>query len=85
MRIVCLLKAVTPAWVMNTDPFTIAINYIRYSGSFDILQPKVKCHLSVGPVRPVPRTLKQTLLRAWWIDQCIFHVYYLGSLGEHLG
>ena len=59
MRIVCLLKAVTPAWVMNTDPFTIAINYIRYSGSFDILQAKVKCHLSVGSARPVPRALNK--------------------------
>ena len=59
VRIVCLLKAVTPAWVMNTDPFTIAINYIRYSGSFDILQAKVKCHLSLGPVRPIPRALNK--------------------------
>ena len=32
-----------------------------------------------------PAGLKQTLLRAWWVDQCIFHVYYLGLLGEHLG
>ena len=31
-----------------------------------------------------PACLKQTLLRAWWIDQCIFHVYYLGLLGERL-
>ena len=59
MRIVCLLKAVTPAWVTNTVSFTIAINYIRYSDSFDILQAKVKCHLSVGPARPVPRALNK--------------------------
>ena len=31
-----------------------------------------------------PACLKQTFLRAWCIDRCIFHVYYLGLLGEHL-
>ena len=59
IRIFCLLKAATPAWVINTTPFTIAINYIHHSGSFDILQAKVKCHLSVGPARPVPRALNK--------------------------
>ena len=59
MRIFCLLKAATAAWVINTIPFTIAINYIHHSGSFDILQAKVKCHLSVGPARPVPRALNK--------------------------
>ena len=57
MLIVCLLKAVTPAWVTNTVPLTLKINYIRYSDSFEILQAKVKCHSSVGPARPVPRAL----------------------------
>ena len=80
MRMICLLRAATPAWVINTTPFLIAINYIRYSGSFDILQAKVKRLLSVGPVR-----LKQTSLRARWTNLCIFHVFYLGLLGEHLG
>ena len=32
-----------------------------------------------------PACLKQTLLRAWWVDQCIFRVYYLGLLCEHIG
>ena len=32
-----------------------------------------------------PACLKQTLLRVWCIDRCIFHVYYLGLQGEHLG
>ena len=59
MRIVCLPKAFTPAWVTNTVPFTIAINYIRYSDSFEILQAKVICHLSVRPARPVPRALNK--------------------------
>ena len=59
MRIVCLLKAVTPAWVINTVPFTLVIDYIRYSDSFDILQAKVKCLLSVGPLRPVPHALNK--------------------------
>ena len=59
MRIVCLLKAVTPAWVTNTVPFLIPIDYIRYSGSFEVLQAKVKCLLSVGPARPVPRALNK--------------------------
>ena len=77
VRIVCLLKAVTPAWVMNTDPFTIAINYIRYSGSFDILQAKVKCHLSVGPVRPIPRALnKHCSARGGSINVSFMYITY---------
>ena len=44
-----------PAWVINTVPFAVAINYIRYSDLVDILQAKVKCHLLVGPAHPVPR------------------------------
>ena len=59
MRIVCLLKAVTPAWVRNTVSFTLVINYIHHSGSFEVLQAKVKCHSSVGPARPVPRALNK--------------------------
>ena len=59
MRIVCLLKAVTPLWVINMVSFTLVINYIHHSGSFEILQAKVKCHLSVGPARPVPRALNK--------------------------
>ena len=59
VRIICLLKAVTPAWVRNTVSFTLKIDYIHHSGSFDIQQAKVKCHLSVGPVRPVPRALNK--------------------------
>ena len=59
MRIVCLLKAVTPAWVTNTVPFTLKIDFTHYSDSFGILQANVKCHLSVGPARPVPRTLNK--------------------------
>ena len=53
MRIVCLLKAVTPVWVTNMVPFTLLIDYIHHSGSFGVLQAKVKCLLSVGPARPV--------------------------------
>ena len=59
MRIICLLEAVIPAWVINTVPFLLAIDYIRYSGSFDIIQAKIKCLLSVGPARPVPRALNK--------------------------
>ena len=59
VRIIYSLKVVTPAWVTNTVPFTIAINNIRYSGTFKILQAKVKCLLSVGPARPVPRALNK--------------------------
>ena len=53
MRIVCLLKAVTPAWTTNMVPFTLLIDYMYYSGSFEVLQAKVKCLLSVGLARPV--------------------------------
>ena len=59
MRIFCLLKAATPAWVTNTVSFLLYIDYAYYSGSFDMLQAKVKCHLSVGPARPVPRALNK--------------------------
>ena len=38
MRMVCLLKAATPAWVTNTFPFLLVINYIHHSGSFEVLQ-----------------------------------------------
>ena len=60
MRIVCLLKAVIPAWVTNTVQFLLVIDYNCHSGSFEILQAKVKCLLS-GPA-----CFKQTLLRAPW-------------------
>ena len=59
MRIVCLLKAVTPAWVTNTVPFKLKIDYIHHSGSFEILQAKVICLLVLGPARPVPRALNK--------------------------
>ena len=59
MRIVCLLKAATPAWVTNTVSFLLAIDYIHFSGPFEVLQAKVKCNLSVGPARPVPRALNK--------------------------
>ena len=32
---------------------------IHHSGSFEVLQAKVKCHLSVGTARPVPRALNK--------------------------
>ena len=57
MRIVCLLKAVIPAWVTNAIPLLCVIDYIRCSGSFEVLQAKVKCLLSVGSARPVPLAL----------------------------
>ena len=59
MRLVCLLKAVTPAWVTNKVSFIIAIDYIHHSGSFEVLQAQVKCHLLVRPARPVPRALSK--------------------------
>ena len=49
MRIVCLLKAVTPAWVTNTVSFTLLIDYIHHSGSFEILQAKVNVFYRSGP------------------------------------
>ena len=56
---VCLLMAVAPVWVTNTISFLLGIDYIRCHGSFEILQAKVKCHLLVGPARPVPRALNK--------------------------
>ena len=55
MRIVCLLKAATPAWVTNVVSFSLAIDYTHYSGPVEVLQAKVKCLLSVGPARSNPR------------------------------
>ena len=59
LRIVCLLKAVTLSWVINTIPFLLEIDCLRYHGSFEVLQAKVKCPLSVGPASPVPPTLNK--------------------------
>ena len=59
MRIVCLLRAVTPAWVINTVSFTLQIDFTHYSDSLGILQAKVRCPLSIGPVLPVPRALNK--------------------------
>ena len=59
MRMVCLLQAVTPAWVTNTVSLTIVVDYVRYRGSFEVLQAMVKCLLSVGPAHLVPRTLNK--------------------------
>ena len=59
MRMVWLLKAVTPTWVKNTVPFLLVLHYIRYSCSFEVLQAKVKSFLSVGTARPVPRAMNK--------------------------
>ena len=49
VRIVCLLKAVTPAWVINTVSFTLIIDYINHSGLFEILQAKFNIVYQSGP------------------------------------
>ena len=59
VRMVWLLKAVTPKLVINTVPFLLVIGYIRHPGLFEVFQAKVKCHLSVRPARPVPRALNK--------------------------
>ena len=59
MRIVYLLQAVTPAWVTYTFPFLVLTDYIHHFCSFEVLQAKVNCHLSVGPARPFPRALNK--------------------------
>ena len=75
MRMVCLFKVVTPAWVINTVPFAIAIDYIYHSGSFEILQAKVKCHLSVGPASQVPYALnKHYFARAGLINVSFMYI-----------
>ena len=53
MRMVCLLKVVTPAWVINTVPSSLVIYYTRCCDSFEILQDKVKCLLLFRPARLV--------------------------------
>ena len=59
MRIVFLLKSITPAWVTNTILFSLVIDCIHHHGSFEVLQAKVKCPLSVGPARSAPRALNK--------------------------
>ena len=59
MRMVCLLKAATPAWIMNTVSFLIIIDFVHHSSSFEVLKAKVICLLSVGPARPVSRNLNK--------------------------
>ena len=48
-----------PGWVTNGVSFTLEIDYVHYSDSFEVLQAKINCLLSVGPVRPVPRALNK--------------------------
>ena len=75
MRTVCLLEAVFPGWVTNTVSFSFVIDYIHHSGSFEILQAEVKCHLSVGPARPVPRALnKHYSVRGGPINVSFMHI-----------
>ena len=59
MRMICLLKAATPAWGINTIPFLLVIDYICYHSSFEVLQAEVKCQNSVGPARPDPLALNK--------------------------
>ena len=59
MRLVCLLKVDTPAWVTITASFLFVFDYIDHSSSFDVLQAKVKSILSAGTARPVPRALNK--------------------------
>ena len=84
MLIVCLLKAVTPH-VTNTTPFLIVIDCIYHPGPFEVLQAKVKCRLSVGPARPVPRALNKHYSARGESINVSFIPFYLGLLGERLG
>ena len=59
MRMVCLLRAVTPAWVTDAISLTLVMDYILCSDLFGILHAKIKCLLSVEPARPVLRTLNK--------------------------
>ena len=54
MRIIRLLKAFTPAWVINTVSFTLKIGFIHHSGSFEILEANFNV-----PYRSVPRALNK--------------------------
>ena len=49
VRMICLLKAATPAWVVNTVSLTLKIDYIHHSGSFEVLQAKVNVLYRSGP------------------------------------
>ena len=84
MRMVCLLKVITPFMGYNYGS-------IHYSNR---LHPFLRFVCYTTGQRQMsfigqacvsgPACLKQTLLCAQWTDQCIFHVYFLGLLGEYL-
>ena len=66
VRMVCLLKAVTSHGLQIWVFFKLVIDYIRYCGSFEVLQAIVKCRLLVGSARPVPRSFP-SLCALWAI------------------
>ena len=70
MRIVCLLKAVTPAWVTYTIPFLLVIDYIHHDGSFEILQAKSNVIYQAGP--RVGCRVPQTNITPRVVDQFVF-------------
>ena len=47
MHMACLLEAITFRLVTNTVQFELAINNVRYCGSFEMLQVKVSCRFHV--------------------------------------
>ena len=49
MRFFCLLKAVTPAWVINILSFLLIIDYALCYGSFEALQPRSNVFYWSGP------------------------------------
>ena len=64
LRMVCLLKAVTPGWLMKTVPYAWATDHLHFCDLFEILQAKVKRAFAAGPACPVVRTLnKQSAAR----------------------
>ena len=58
-HIVYLLKAVTLAWVTNMFPFLLVNDYFHHSGSFEVLQAKVKCLFIGRAAHPIPRALSK--------------------------
>ena len=67
VRMVSLLKAITPGWVTGTNLFTLVIDYNHYYDSFEELQANPQCFISAG-LAYSPAYLKEKYIVAQWIN-----------------
>ena len=85
MRMICLLRVVTFAYVTSTFSFALAIASFLFYGSFEVVLPaKFVSGFLTRPAYPVPRALNEqhSVCRYHY---CGFHVFYLEVLDEYIG